>query len=145
MWDGCRAPARRPRSRCYGGDRTSSRRLSPPPPRRIFACMGPVDLVGWASSVILVFTIGKQVYKQWKTGTSEGVSKWLFIGQVTASTGFTVYSWFVGNWVFVITNAFMVLNALAGLVIVILHRRREARGRAGGARTGASPPQPARA
>ncbi|MFL5291808.1 MAG: hypothetical protein ACJ783_11300 [Myxococcales bacterium] len=106
--------------------------------------MGPVDAVGWASSVILVFTIGKQVHKQWKSGTSEGVSKWLFLGQITASVGFTVYSWFVHNWVFVVTNALMLLNAVAGLAIVNLHRRREARGRAGRARTGASPPQPAR-
>jgi len=107
--------------------------------------MGPVDAVGWASSVVLVLTIAKQVYKQWKTGTSEGVSIWLFIGQITASVGFTVYSWFVRNWVFVVTNAFMVLNAVAGIAIVSLHRRREARGRAGSARTGASPRQPVRA
>jgi MtN3 and saliva related transmembrane protein len=107
--------------------------------------MGPVDAVGWASSVVLVLTIAKQVYKQWKTGTSEGVSIWLFIGQITASVGFTVYSWFVRNWVFVVTNAFMVLNAVAGIAIVNLHRRREARGRAGPARTGASPRQPAQA
>jgi uncharacterized protein with PQ loop repeat len=107
--------------------------------------MGGVDAIGWASSLVLVLTIAKQVYKQWKTGTSEGVSIWLFIGQVTASVGFTVYSWFVRNWVFVVTNAFMVLNALAGFAIVIRHRRREARGHGGSARTGASPPQPARA
>ncbi|MFL5395008.1 MAG: hypothetical protein ACJ79G_19445, partial [Myxococcales bacterium] len=71
--------------------------------------MGPVDAVGWASSIILVFTIAKQVHKQWKSGTSEGVSKWLFLGQITASVGFTVYSWFVHSWVFVVTNALMLL------------------------------------
>ena len=84
------------------------------------------EAVGWASSCILVLTIAKQVYKQWKEGSSEGVSRWLFIGQMAASLGFTVYSWLVGNWVFVVTNAVMLLNGLAGLLIVLYHRRREA-------------------
>ncbi len=84
-----------------------------------------VEAVGWVSSVILVLTIGKQVYKQWQEGSSEGVSKWLFIGQMSASLGFTVYSWLVGNWVFVVTNAVMLLNGLLGLLIVMYHRKRE--------------------
>jgi MtN3 and saliva related transmembrane protein len=83
------------------------------------------ELIGWASSIILVLTIGKQVHKQWKAGSSEGVSKWLFVGQIAASTGFTVYSWLVRNWVFVVTNALMLLNAFVGLAIVRRHRRRE--------------------
>ena len=85
------------------------------------------EAVGWVSSFILVLTIGKQVYKQWQEGTSEGVSKWLFVGQMAASLGFTVYSWLVSNWVFVVTNALMLLNGLLGLLIVLRHRRREAR------------------
>lgn len=84
-----------------------------------------VEAVGWVSSIILVLTIGKQVYKQWQEGSSEGVSKWLFIGQMSASLGFTVYSWLVGNWVFVVTNAVMLLNGLLGLLIVMYHRKRE--------------------
>ena len=85
------------------------------------------EAVGWISSFILVLTLGKQVYKQWKEGTSEGVSRWLFVGQLSASVGFTLYSWLVGNWVFVVTNAVLLLNALAGLFIVLHHRRRERR------------------
>ena len=85
------------------------------------------EAVGWASSCILVLTLAKQVYKQWKEGSSEGVSRWLFVGQMTASLGFTVYSWLVDNWVFVATNAVMLLNGLAGLLIVTRHRRRERR------------------
>lgn len=88
-----------------------------------------VEVVGWVSSFILVLTIAKQVYKQWKEGSSEGVSKWLFIGQISASLGFTVYSWLVNNWVFVATNAVMLLNGFAGLLIVMHHKRREARDR----------------
>ncbi len=85
------------------------------------------EAVGWVSSLILVLTIGKQVYKQWREGSSEGVSKWLFVGQISASLGFTVYSWLVSNWVFVVTNAVMLVNGLAGLLIVLHHRRRERR------------------
>ncbi|XXX75228.1 hypothetical protein WMF30_47025 [Sorangium sp. So ce134] len=84
------------------------------------------EAIGWISSIILVLTIGKQVYKQWKTKTSEGVSKWLFLGQLAASVGFVVYSWLVDNWVFVATNLLMVANALAGALIVYLQRRRGA-------------------
>ncbi|HVG28299.1 MAG TPA: hypothetical protein VM864_01130 [Pyrinomonadaceae bacterium] len=83
------------------------------------------EAVGWISSLILVVTIGKQVYKQWSEGSSENVSKWLFVGQFAASLGFLVYSWLVRNWVFVFTNGFMLLNATAGLLITIYHRRRE--------------------
>lgn len=85
-----------------------------------------VEAIGWASSVILVLTIAKQVWKQWQAGTSEGVSKWLFIGQLGASAGFTIYSWLVHNWVFVVTNALMVVNALVGFAITMRYRRREA-------------------
>ena len=84
------------------------------------------DALGWASSMILVCTIAKQVWKQWQAGSSEGVSKWLFIGQITASIGFTAYSLLLGNWVFVVTNALMLVNALVGYGIVVRHRRREA-------------------
>ena len=88
-----------------------------------------IEAVGWVSSLILVLTIAKQVYKQWQEGSSEGVSKWLFVGQMAASLGFTIYSWLVSNWVFVVTNAVMLVNGLLGLLIVLRHRRRE---RAGG-------------
>ncbi|MFN7930749.1 MAG: SemiSWEET family transporter [Blastocatellia bacterium] len=81
------------------------------------------EIIGWLSSIILLLTIGKQIYKQWQEGSSEGVSKWLFIGQVASSTGFTMYSWLVGNWVFVITNALLLVSAFIGLGIVLYHRR----------------------
>ena len=87
--------------------------------------MNATELIGWCSSFILVLIIGKQVYKQWQEGTSEGVSKWLFIGQMSASLGFTIYSWLVNNWVFVVTNSVMLLSGLVGLGIVLHHRKRE--------------------
>jgi uncharacterized protein with PQ loop repeat len=97
------------------------------------------EILGWASSFLLVLTIAKQVHKQWKEGSSEGVSRWLFVGQLAASTGFTVYSWLVGNWVFVVTNALMLANGVAGLVIVLHHRRRAAAAPGSGR---AAPPRP---
>jgi uncharacterized protein with PQ loop repeat len=82
------------------------------------------EVIGWASSAVLLLTIGKQIHKQWRDDSSKGVSKWLFIGQFTASAGFTVYSFLVRNWVFVVTNLVMALSAVAGLLIVLHHRRR---------------------
>jgi uncharacterized protein with PQ loop repeat len=85
------------------------------------------EMLGWASSFILVLTIAKQVLKQWREDQSAGVSRWLFVGQLAASLGFTIYSWLVANWVFVVTNALMLANALVGLFIVLRHRRRARR------------------
>lgn len=81
------------------------------------------EVIGWVSSSILVLTIVRQIYKQWQEGSSEGVSKWLFIGQFSASAGFAVYSWLLQNWVFVFTNIVMLLSAIVGLGIVYWHRR----------------------
>ena len=83
------------------------------------------EIIGWASSLILLITVGAQVYKQWESGTAEGVSRWLFAGQIGASTGFAVYSWMLDNKVFVATNSFMILNALVGQAIVTRNRRRQ--------------------
>ena len=85
------------------------------------------EAIGWFSSFVLVLTIANQVYKQWKSGTSKGVSKWLFVGQITASTGFTIYSLMVDNWVFVVTNSLLLVSAVMGVVIVLKHRRAERR------------------
>lgn len=81
--------------------------------------------IGWASSLLLVLTIGKQVYKQWQEGKSEGVSSWLFVGQIAASIGFTTYSVLVGDWVFVVTNAVMLVNGVLGYAILTRNRRRQ--------------------
>ena len=82
------------------------------------------EIIGWVSSAILFLTISKQIYKQWQEGSSEGVSKWLFIGQMAASLGFTVYSWLLRNWVFVITNALMLLSALVGWGLVLYQKNK---------------------
>jgi MtN3 and saliva related transmembrane protein len=77
------------------------------------------DVIGWAAGVILLLTVGRQVYTQWKSGKSAGVSKWLFVGQIAASTGFVIYSLMLENWVFVVTNAFMLITAIIGQVLFL--------------------------
>jgi uncharacterized protein with PQ loop repeat len=82
------------------------------------------DLVGWISALILVLTISRQVYTQWRTKSSAGVSRWLFVGQVAASTGFVAYSVLVDNWVFVVANSFILLTAIVGEYIYLRNKRR---------------------
>ncbi len=84
------------------------------------------ELLGWASSAVLLATLARQVRKQWREGTAEGVSRWLFVGQTTASIGFTAYSLLLRNWVFTVTNALILASALAGLVISRRIRRAQA-------------------
>ena len=83
-----------------------------------------VEIIGWASSVILLITLVKKVYKQWKDATSEGISKWLFIGQFVASVGFTIYSVLLGNWVFIVTNGLLILNNIIGICLYFYFRKR---------------------
>jgi len=83
------------------------------------------EIIGWASSIILFLTVSRQIYKQWKERTSEGVSIWLFLGQIAASIGFAIYSWLVWNPVFIFTNILMVLNGIVGFVISVYFKKRE--------------------
>jgi MtN3 and saliva related transmembrane protein len=80
------------------------------------------EAVGWLSSLILVVTISVQLLKQWRSGSSRGVSKWLFIGQVFASLGFVYYSVQMRNWVFVVTNSLLAIEAMIGLGMVVAQR-----------------------
>ncbi|KIF81359.1 membrane protein [Noviherbaspirillum autotrophicum] len=84
------------------------------------------ELIGWLSAGVLVLTISRQVYSQWRSRSAQGVSKWLFIGQLMASLGFTVYSYLVENWVFVFANFFIFLTAVAGECIYLRNRRLDA-------------------
>lgn len=80
------------------------------------------EVIGWASSLILLATLIKQVYKQWADRTSEGISKWLFVGQLAASLGFVVYSYLVGSWVFMATNALLTINNIFGIALYYHYR-----------------------
>lgn len=91
-------------------------------------------LVGLASSLVLLLTISRQVYTQWKSGSTAGMSKWLFIGQVVASVGFAIYSWMLRNWIFLATNLMLIVAALVGQALYIHNSRRN------GAATDVQPP-----
>jgi uncharacterized protein with PQ loop repeat len=77
------------------------------------------EIIGWASALILLLTVSSQVIQQWRTRTTAGVSHWLFIGQISASAGFVLYSVLVANWVFVATNTFLLLTAILGQVLFL--------------------------
>jgi MtN3 and saliva related transmembrane protein len=82
--------------------------------------------LGWFASAVLVLTIGHQVLRQWRTGESDGVSRWLYVGQITASGGFVAYSVHLGDPVFVVTNGVLLLAAIFGLVTVLRQRDQNA-------------------
>jgi uncharacterized protein with PQ loop repeat len=86
-----------------------------------------VDAIGWSAAIVLLLTIGRQVYGEWRDRSTRGLSKWLFGGQVAASTGFVLYSWLLGNWVFLATNLLILATAGVGQWIFLVNRRRESR------------------
>ena len=82
----------------------------------------PPEIIGYASSLILLITIASQLVRQWQSGTSKGISIWLFVGQLAASVGFTIYSILTGSAVFTLTNACLSVTAATGIGIVLYHR-----------------------
>jgi uncharacterized protein with PQ loop repeat len=83
------------------------------------------EIVGWVSAAILLLTLARQVYAQWRERSAVGVSRWLFIGQFAASVGFIIYSALLENWVFVVTNALILLTAIIGEIVVLQNRKRD--------------------
>jgi MtN3 and saliva related transmembrane protein len=86
------------------------------------------ELIGWASAMILLLTLSRQAWQQWQERRTRGVSRWLFAGQIAASSGFVVYSWLLNNWVFAVTNALILVTAVAGELIFLRNRRLESSG-----------------
>jgi MtN3 and saliva related transmembrane protein len=84
------------------------------------------EWIGWASSIILLMTLIRQVYSQWKSRDAGGVSRWLFVGQLAASVGFTIYSFFLHNWVYASSNIAILVTAIAGEAIYLGNKRIEA-------------------
>lgn len=90
--------------------------------------MNGLDWVGWVASGILIATLTKQIHTQWTSDDTEGLSGWLFAGQIAASVGFVIYSASVRNWVFVVTNSLILLTAIGGQLVLVLKRRRSQTG-----------------
>lgn len=84
----------------------------------------PVDLLGWAATVVLIATLARQIHKQHLARSTEGVSTWLFVGQMTASVLFIAYSALTGSLVFVVTNSLILVTAVVGQVLAARRRRR---------------------
>lgn len=83
------------------------------------------EAIGWASALILLLTVFSQVWKQWRSKASAGVSKWLFIGQISASLGFVIYSFALDNWVFALTNLLLLMTAVLGQFLFLRNKRIE--------------------
>jgi len=82
------------------------------------------DIIGWTSSVVLLLTLLRQTYTQWRTKATAGVSRWLFVGQLTASTGYAIYSYLLHNWVFLTSNIALLATAVVGECMYLSNRRR---------------------
>jgi uncharacterized protein with PQ loop repeat len=83
------------------------------------------DIIGWTSAVILLLTLGRQVYTEWRDRSTRGLSRWLFIGQFAASSGFVVYSWLLQSWVFLFTNVLLLITAAMGQWMYVRNKHRE--------------------
>ena len=82
------------------------------------------DLIGWLASAVLIATLIRQIVKQQGDEHARGVSRWLFVGQCTASAGFVAYSILVGNWVFIVTNSAVLVTAVVGQVLLARRNKR---------------------
>jgi MtN3 and saliva related transmembrane protein len=82
-----------------------------------------IEVLGWCSSIILLATLMRQVYTQWRSCATAGVSKWLFIGQCAASVGYIVYSVLLHNWVYVSSNIAILATAMVGESLFLRNRR----------------------
>jgi MtN3 and saliva related transmembrane protein len=80
------------------------------------------DMIGWLGAVVLLLTVGRQVYVQWRDQSSAGLSRWLFVGQITASISFVIYSALQGDWVFIVTNSAMLATAIVGQVLFLKNK-----------------------
>lgn len=83
------------------------------------------EAIGWLSNLLLLMTMSKQVITQYKSGSTQGVSSWLFIGQLATSTGFVIYSYLLGNWVFVTSNVMLLFVAFTGQYLYLRNKRRQ--------------------
>jgi MtN3 and saliva related transmembrane protein len=82
------------------------------------------EWIGWASSGVLLITLMRQVYTQWRTHSDAGVSGWLFAGQVAASVGFVTYSALLHNWVYICSNVAILATAVVGELIYLKNKKK---------------------
>ena len=81
------------------------------------------ELIGWGSAIILLPAFATQTYRQWQDRHKPVniSSLWFFILVLIGTFGQVVYSWMVGNWVYLALNGVLVVNNAIGLAIAV-HR-----------------------
>lgn len=82
------------------------------------------EIIGWGSAFVLLPTFGLQAYKQWKNRDehADASTLWFFILALIGVVGQVVYSWMLGNWVYFVLNACLIVTNVLGLALAI-HRR----------------------
>jgi hypothetical protein len=82
------------------------------------------EIIGWGSAFVLLPTFGLQAYKQWQERHQHAPAStlWFFILALVGVAGQVAYSWMLGNWVYFVLNACLVVTNTLGLVLAI-HRR----------------------
>jgi hypothetical protein len=82
------------------------------------------EIIGWGSAVILLPRFGIQAYQQWQNRHehAQASALWFFVLALVGVAGQVVYSWMLGNWVYFVLNACLVVTNSLGLALV-LHRR----------------------
>ena len=85
--------------------------------------METADWVGWTAVAVLFATMTGQAWKEWRDRVKHGMSKWFFVGQVSASLLFIAYSAMVGNRIFVVGNVLVLMAAIAGGAILAYNKR----------------------
>jgi hypothetical protein len=81
------------------------------------------EIIGWGSALVLLPTFGLQAYKQWTNRHEHAPAStlWFFILALVGVTGQVIYSWMLGNWVYFVLNACLVVTNTLGLALA-LHR-----------------------
>jgi fumarate reductase subunit C len=82
------------------------------------------EIIGWRSAMVLIPTFGLQAYKQWQNRDEHAPAStlWFFILALIGVVGQVAYSWLLGNWVYFVLNACLVVTNILGLALAI-HRR----------------------
>jgi MtN3 and saliva related transmembrane protein len=76
------------------------------------------------SSVILLATLIRRVCPQCKNHSLAGVARWLFVGQVSASVGFTICSLLASNRVYGTCTFAILIGVIAGEAVYDVTRER---------------------
>lgn len=80
------------------------------------------QIIGWSAVAALFFTMAGQAWKQWRDRVKGGIGKHFFVGQIAASCLFLAYSAMMGDQVFVVGNAMVLLASIVGGAILWFNR-----------------------